>query len=258
MCNRKDPAIRKMKQTSELLKVILGSYVIIIGIYVICMCVIGDMTYVTEVLIRTGDSLGIAVLLVMIVEALQRADQKRSRRKRNEILLDQTNSGLLRCSSAYYMLPTGMLFIDLMLAALLWQGYRWDFRAYADALSADSLRLSMMVLAFLHMCSVFVIFYYGHRKVYYTDYEICLMKAWKKTQIWCSDIKKITYCHSKKGDRIFIESSRQLELRADQFTDGWKQFMIYICAIADRYQIELVQETRRLSSDILKNKIKKP
>lgn len=60
----------------------LGSYVIIIGIYVIGMCVIGDMTYVTEVLVRTGGSLGIAVLLVVIVEALQRADKKRAEEKK--------------------------------------------------------------------------------------------------------------------------------------------------------------------------------
>lgn len=239
-----DKTQNNKNMTLEAIKVILLAYIIGNMLFATAMYFLHDMTYVKEVIVKTGISVVIAVFMLLVVEACERVEAKRWNKKGRETFWGQADCGLLKCSGGYIMLPVATILIDIFMGIMFYKEFGADLSAFAGVMQEEYMREPLLVLFIFHFFSVFVILYYCCYKVCYTDYGIYMVHFLKKINISCGEIKKITYSRTKKDTKIklIIETREQkLILKKDVLSEGWSDFMAYISDIAGRRSIEIDQ-----------------
>lgn len=231
---------------AKLIKALLLIYVIGNGVSAAVMYLLKETPYIKEVLLRTGISVGIAVLMLLIIGALENLEAKRWDEKCRDIFSGQTNYGLLRCSSGYLQLPIAVFLLDVLIAYMFLREFGTDLHAFVSVMKEEAMREPLFCMLLFNAVNIYVILYYCRYKVCYTESGIYAVHFMRKVKISGGEIRNVVYCRPKKEqkEKLIIEAEGQrLVLRAAVLADGWNDFVKYIKDISDRRNINFICRT---------------
>ncbi len=221
------------------IKVILAAFIIGNVIYSSIMIILRQTDYIKEVLLKTGISAAIAIIMLLTISAIEMLNQRKWKRKIGEIFLGSEDFRLLKCSGGYYQLPIAVVLIDMMIAVMFFREYGTDISALS-ALIADKRMVSpFLTLIFFHIVTLFTVLYYCGYKVCYTEYQIYTVHFMRKVTFSYDEIKKITFLNKNPHKSVIIIQTEyeKLKLCSDVLSDGWEEFKSCIFDVAEQRNI---------------------
>lgn len=202
------------------------------------MFLLNEMLYVKEFVIRTSISVIFAVIILLAVTALEKAEIKKYNKMSIDIFYDNAKYKILKCSIGYLQLPIITIFIDIITLVLLWREFGTNFNEYIGIIHDKAMLSPIITLSFFNFSALVTTLYYYGNKLFYTENYIYVVHFSKKINVSCWEIEKISYYAKKHKQKLIIKTQQEkIVLRSDIFTDGWDEFISYIFAISDKYNI---------------------
>lgn len=243
---RGDDKMRKNEvSVSDVIKAVVLIFIIGNVLFGVVMLAAGETDYIKEVVLKTGVSAVLAVVILLITSALEFTQMKRRSKRSGDIFDENFDDGtefcLLKCSGGYFQLPVAVIFIDIMVAVMFWREFGTDYKQLTVIIHDSAMFSPLLTLCFFNICAVTVSLYYCCYSVCYTKHGIYMVHFLRKVNISCWEIKEIYYCCKNPGKRkLIIKTEREkLVLRSDVLTDGWNEFCKYIAQISAKRNIPI-------------------
>lgn len=211
-------------------------------LYAAISFLLGDVSHIEEVLLRTGVCTVLNLLLFLGAELCIFIENRRWKAKNRIDTNLENNYKTLKCNGGNYMLYLSVFLLDLMVICFFWY---WNYS------EKDSLIISyqngelvepFICIIAMNLFSIFSFLYFNCKKVFYTEHFIYVVCYMQRDTISWSSLQKIEYHCKKKPKLVFTTREKTIVINSAVLCDGWSDFLTQVINEAKKYNIYFIKK----------------